>query len=537
GIDLALLVVAADEGVMPQTREHLAILQLLGVRRGVIALTKRDLVDDEWLALVEDEVRSASAQALPGAAIVATSATTGEGIDALRAELARLAGSLVPRDDSDLFRLPIDRAFTIKGTGTVVTGTVWSGRLSRDETVRILPGNKTARVRGVQGHGAQLERALPGSRSAIALAGVDVEDVPRGSTLVCDADWHATQHARADVTLVPDADIELRPRAWLRVHVGTSEVGARIVTRAASGGTFAARIIFDQAVVLRAGDRFVVRTSAPLNTIAGGVITDPYALKRAKLWPVGLGVADRLARLVSEAGGQGVPFASIPVRAGVSPVAARALVAEPAVGAELVAGKLVVSRELLQALDAAAQAAVAEYQRMHPLEGGAPAQVLRTGLAAAPDIADWVIQQGLASGRLKSTSGLIHEPNWSPTLSGSNELLAGRVLSELDSAAIEPPSVQELSGTIGEDVTAILRYLERQGEVVQVEAERYYRVQHLKSLIDRLRAAMAGGVEASPSEIREALGVSRKYLVPLLEYCDRVGYTNRHANGRVWVGT
>src|SRR5581483_5315350 len=228
GIDLALLVVAADEGVMPQTREHLAILELLGGRRGVIALTKVDLVDDEWLALVEEDVRSAAVRALPEAPIIATSAESGRGIEELRSTLAALARSVPTRDDDDLFRLPVDRVFTIKGTGTVVTGTVWSGHIGADESARILPAGTPARVRGIQGHGVRLDRAAPGARTALALAGVEVADVPRGSTVVTDRSWRATTLARADVTLAPGADALLRPRAWFRFHVGTSEVGARI---------------------------------------------------------------------------------------------------------------------------------------------------------------------------------------------------------------------------------------------------------------------------------------------------------------------
>ena len=174
GIDAALLVVAADEGVMPQTREHLAILELLGVSRGVIALTKVDLVDEDWLALVVEDVRAETARALSDAAIVPTSAVTGQGIEELRARLTAVLRSSAARVDDDLFRMPVDRAFTIKGTGTVVTGTVWSGVLERDANVRIMPSGVAARVRGVQAHGSQVERAQPGTRSAIALAGIDV---------------------------------------------------------------------------------------------------------------------------------------------------------------------------------------------------------------------------------------------------------------------------------------------------------------------------------------------------------------------------
>jgi len=288
---------------------------------------------------------------------------------------------------------------------------------------------------------------------------------------------------------------------------------------------------------LRAGDRFVIRSSAPLNTIAGGVIVDPYAPKRARPWPVGLNPAERLARLVDEAGGQGVPMASLAVRAGVPPDGVRALAHDPVVNAELVAGKLLVSRDFLQSMHASLHLAVDEYHRAHSLEPGAPAQSLRSQLNASDEVAEWVLAQALGNGELKSTAGLIHKPDWSPSLSGGDEQLAGEVLRHLDSASSEPPSIDELATKLGKDPTPVLRYLERRGDVVQVERDRYYAADHLRSLISKLRTAMAGGVEASPSEIRDALGVSRKYLVPLLEYCDRVGYTNRHANGRVWVGT
>jgi len=303
GVDIALLVVAADEGIMPQTREHVAILDLLGVHTGVIALTKVDLVDEEWLALVEEEVREATGSTLPDAPIVATSAKTGKGVDVLRAALVDVARRVAPRSDDDLFRLPVDRSFSVKGTGTVVTGTVWSGRLDRDESVRILPTNAVARARGIQTHGRAAQAAVPGARTAVALVGVEPADVPRGSVLVNDAAWRTTTLARADVSVLPGVAASLRPRTRVRFHVGTSEVGARVVARVVTEGRpFAARLAFDEPVVLRGGDRFVLRTTSPLNTIGGGVITDPYPPRRPRVWEPGLTPAARLELMVSEAG-------------------------------------------------------------------------------------------------------------------------------------------------------------------------------------------------------------------------------------------
>jgi selenocysteine-specific elongation factor len=533
GIDLALLVVAADEGVMPQTREHLAILELLGVRRGVIALTKADLVDDEWLALVEEDVRAASAAALPGAPIIPVSPVSGRGIDQLRGALRALVESLPARRDADLFRLPVDRVFTIKGTGTVVTGTVWSGRLDRDASVRILPGDRPARVRGIQTHGAQRDSAGPGARTAIALAGVSVDDVPRGSTIVTDTNWHSTSLIRADVTLVPGIETDIRPRTWFRLHVGTAEVGVRVVARAAAPGTpFGARLVLDEPVVLRAGDRFVLRTSAPLNTIGGGIVTDPYAPRRATIWPAGLSPIERLERIVAESGGQGVDPATLPVRLGFSTGDCQDVV-RSATGVLTLGGRLL---DTARVADLRTRL-VAELDAFHvaaPLEPGMQIQSLRTRLGANPSAIDALIAAAQADGTVASHGATLARAGWSPTLSPAESALVDQILSSLTAAGVEPPTSVELAAQLGAPVDALLRFLERRGDVVQTEEGRYYTVANLGLLVDRLRAVLTTNVAATPAELRDSLGVSRKYLIPFLEYCDRAGYTNRHPTGRVW---
>ncbi|MDB4875978.1 MAG: selB [Gemmatimonadetes bacterium] len=537
GIDLALVVVAADEGVMPQTREHLAILELLGVRRGVVALTKVDLVDDEWLALVEEDVRAAIGRALPGAPIVATSSETGRGLPELRSALTELARATPSRTAADLFRMPIDRAFTIKGTGTVVTGTVWSGQLERDDTARVLPGDRTARVRGVQAHGSQVAAAGPGTRTAVALAGLDVADVARGSTIVTDRNWRATTMARADVTLVPDLDVAVRPRTWFRLHVGTAEVGARIVSRGglAASDPVGVRLMLDAPVLLRAGDRFVLRTSAPLNTIGGGVVTDPYAPKRARPWPGGLSALERLDLLVEESGSHGVDAGTLPVRLGAPPAACEQLVAD-ATDRFVVAAGRIVSRRVFTDLSRQLVELVRRYHAEHGLEPGIPTQLLRNGLHASPEVMDAVFQSSLGAGELVATGGVLSLPDWLPSLSAEEQRATQTIVSILASAQSEPPSVEELWATLGADPSPLLRYLDRNGKVVQVEQNRYYETSQLRLFLDRMRGALSGGVELGPSELRETLGLSRKFLIPLLEYCDRLGYTNRGAIGRVWRG-
>ena len=268
GIDVALLVIAADEGVMPQTEEHLAILELLGVRRGVPVLSKRDLVDDEWLALVRAEV----AERLKTSRVrweppIAVSALTGVGLDELRATLARVADDLTERPAHDLFRLPIDRVFAVAGAGTVVTGSTWSGTVTVGDSVRLLParggdGSREARVRSIEVHGAAAEQAVPGRRTALALVGVDKEELDRGHVAVTGPGWAATTTLDVALELLPGARMPLAARSRIRVHLGTAEVLGRVaqVRSIAPGETGLARLLLEGPLVARGGDRFVVRS-------------------------------------------------------------------------------------------------------------------------------------------------------------------------------------------------------------------------------------------------------------------------------------
>ena len=283
GIDLGLLVVAADEGVMPQTREHSLILSLLQIPQIVVAITKSDLADADWIELVRADLLSLfAASALPAPAIVICSSRSGTGLDELRAALADRLGAARARSNGDLFRMPVDRAFSVKGTGTVVTGTVWSGELASDGAVVILPSGKTTRARRIEQHSKVSPAAVAGSRAAIALAGVDVSEVARGSVLVGEEQWQTTTVFEAIVSVDPEIRASLSPRTRVRLHAGASEVEARLVF--ATAGTdrpVLARISTDSAIVLRGGDRFVLRLPAPVRTIGGGVVVDPYARRRS----------------------------------------------------------------------------------------------------------------------------------------------------------------------------------------------------------------------------------------------------------------
>jgi selenocysteine-specific elongation factor len=315
GIDAALLVVAADEGVMPQTREHLAVLEIIGVRRGVVALTKCDLVDHEWRELAMDDVQSAlRSTSLADAPCVSVSVRTGEGIAELTAALADILRGVPARSLDDLPRLPIDRAFSVRGIGTVVTGTLWSGRLAEGDEVTLYPSGKRARVRGVESHGRPMACVDAGSRAAVALAGATRVDAARGSVLVRGAGWTPALAMRADVSLCAETHA-LSARTNVRLHLGTADVGARVVSdgrRLEPGGSHPVRLALATPIVARAGDRFVLRQASPPATIGGGIVTDPIVRhRRARVFPsAGMEGRERLALIATEAGGRGVTIAA-----------------------------------------------------------------------------------------------------------------------------------------------------------------------------------------------------------------------------------
>ena len=539
GVDLALLVIAADEGVMPQTREHLAILELLGVRAGVVALTKADLVDDEWLALVTSDVAALLARSrLAGAGVVPVSALTGAGLEELRRALARAAAAVPARDATDLFRLPVDRAFTLKGAGTVVTGTVWSGSLPRDAALTLLPAGRAVRVRSLQSHGRPADRVGPGQRVAVGLAGVDLHDVGRGTVLVTGEGWRATTTIRADVSLLDDAPQTLGVRTAVRFHLGTADVGARIV---AEGGALAprvvraARISLDAPIVARAGDRFVLRAGSPVATVGGGLVVDPYAARRARRWPVGRGPVDRVELALAEAGVEGLSIESLPVRAGVAPAAVEALLAslkEPPVRE----GGRAYAYRTVQELGDRIVAGIDEFQRTHPLEPGMPLQLLRSRHGAPADLVDRVLRERAAAGELEVAGSVARSAGWAPSLGGGDAGRVDQILGELKRGWHEPPAAGELVARVGARAPELLRFLERRGEVVQIADGRFYLRAAVDELLDTLRGRMEAGKAYAPAELRDILGSSRKYLIPFLEYCDRIGVTRREGSGRVWSG-
>ena len=337
GMDLVLLVVAADEATMPQTREHFAIVRLLGIERLVVALTRIDLVEEEWLELALDDVRELLADTpYADAPVVPTSAVTGAGLDELRAALAREGAQARARLNADIVRLPVDRVFTVRGTGTVVTGTLWSGSLSLDRRVRLEPGGGLARIRGLQVHGRAVKTARAGERTAVALSGgrVGKETVGRGQVVVGDDPWVATERVTARIELLADTAWRIERGQRVRVHLGTAEVMARVFLldcdEIVAGESAWAQLRLEAPLVARGRDHVVLRSYSPMTTIGGGIVAEPSPPPRTRLRGregerleaiLGPDPDVRRGAVLDLAGWAGVPAAELPVRTGDPPEA------------------------------------------------------------------------------------------------------------------------------------------------------------------------------------------------------------------------
>ncbi|HEX4600173.1 MAG TPA: selenocysteine-specific translation elongation factor, partial [Gemmatimonadales bacterium] len=374
GIDVALLVIAADEGIMPQTEEHLAIVELLGVRRGIPVITKRDVAEPEWLDLVRGEVVARLANSrVRWEAPVATSVVSGDGLDELRAALGRVAADVVERPADDLFRLPIDRVFALAGAGTVVTGSTWSGTVAVGDAVRLLPLGREVRVRSIEVHGEQAPRAVPGRRTALALVGVDKSELERGHVVVTGSGWEATTLLDVAVELLPGARRPIAARTRVRVHLGTAEVLARVlgVRAVAPGERGLARLALERPLVARGGDRFVLRSFSPVTTIGGGVVLDPFPRRRSRLRQRAIAAdqtpAARLATFATEAGLVGLALDGLPVRLGVPPNGVGPLLAQAGVGL-LTLSDRVVAREAVASEATRLGELVHRYHADHPLD-------------------------------------------------------------------------------------------------------------------------------------------------------------------------
>ena len=535
GVDVALLVVAADEGLMPQTEEHLAIIEHLGVPIVLPVITKIDLVEPEWLDLVRGEIdRRLARSPLASEPPIAVSARTGEGIHQLRAWLAGCASRLAIRSSADLFRLPIDRAFSVAGVGTVVTGTTWSGQITVGASVRLLPDGAQGRVRSIEMHGARRDRCEPGTRTAVGIAGIDRGAVRRGMVLVSeDAPWLVSRTIDVEIGLQVSAPRALATRSRVRLHLGTAEVMARVFPcePIEPGDRGLARLSLEEPVVARGEDRFVLRSYSPLTTIGGGRILDPHPPRRRSIWPGGLAHPDPHARFraLLQRRPDGVPVSALPVLLGVAPADGTAVArADPEVR---IVGGLVISSQAIEALQAKAERTIAEFHQGQPSNPGMPLETLRRALRSPEVLVEVVLGDLGRAGRVRIADGVASLSGFRPSVQGGDAEIE-RVVRILEEAHLSPPSLEELARQTGRpDVHAILRLASASRRVEAVTRERYYARSALDQFVLVL-LELGQGQPLAPAALRDRLGISRKFLIPLLEWADSQGITVRVGDKR-----
>jgi selenocysteine-specific elongation factor len=534
GLDVALLVIAADEGVMPQTLEHLAVLEHLRVPAGIPVLTKADLASPEQLARLSEEVAARLARSpVEFEPPVITSVRSGEGIEALRSRIEARTRLALSRPPGDLFRMPVDRAFSIAGVGTVVTGTAWSGSVSVGEGVTLLPAGVSGRVRSIEGHGRALEGSEAGTRTAVGIAGIGREAISRGAVLVAEGDaWVVSTAIDVELTLQPDAPRPLGHRARVRILIGTAEVMARVRPRSAiePGSAGVARLALEAPIVARAGDRFVVRSYSPVATIGGGLVLDIAPPRRAG-WPAGLGHTDPEMRLSAllERRPAGIHSRELPHLLGLPPSVAIA-VARRTAGSRSLGDTWVLESAVAGAATRAADA-VSAHHLAEPASRGVHLETLRRSLGVNDLVAEAAIADLAAAGKVQVADGVVSLPGYAPRLAAGEEGIEALVRL-VEEAGLAPPTLAELSAQTGRsDVAAAARLAAARGVLKAVERDRYYSSGALDRFTSALREAGRAGT-ISPAMLRDRLGVSRKFLIPLLEWADRQGITVRVPEGR-----
>ncbi|HET9581205.1 MAG TPA: selenocysteine-specific translation elongation factor [Gemmatimonadota bacterium] len=549
GIDAVLFTVAADEGFMPQSHEHLLVLEALGVERGVVAVTKADLVTPDWARLVVETVREDLAgSALAGAEIVVVSALRGTGLDRLRSALAAVLSAVGERPVGFPFRMPVDRAFRVAGAGTVVTGTIWSGEVAEGATVAVHPGAGTLRIRSLEVHGRPVARAAAGSRAALALTGPSAGGLRRGAMLIDpDGGWQAVRRLDARLWLAARAPRPLKSGDRVRVHHGTAEVMARVRTYESKpvppGTASMALLILEKPVVPAVGDRLVLRSYSPVATIGGGEV-----LARTPSWTRGHARAERARILASlaEARGPG-RLAAVLWLAGVRGVAERDLPVETGLTREsltaIAAGEEVErhggrwfpqgARQLVMAEIAAE---TARRHQSHPLEPGLPLPAARRAVPDAdPALVESAIETLIGERTLERRGTALAEAGRAAELDPEAERLVAAVLDRYREAGLEAPETGGVAAVLGIEVgrlRAVLRYLEAEGRLVRLASDWWADAGALERARGALTAAIVRHGGADTGICKETLQVSRKYLIPVLEHFDRVGITRREGNRR-----
>ncbi len=550
GIDIVVMVIAADEGVMPQTREHMEICTLLGVKYGLVAVTKIDMVDEEWLELALEDIRDfVKGTFLEEAPVAAVSSTTGKGIPEFIETLDDMAAKIPDRPHSDLFRLPIDRVFTMKGFGTVITGTLISGQVKVGEPIMIYPSGITSKVRGIQVHNQSAEQAAAGMRTAINFQGLEKEAIRRGEVLSKPGNLVASYMVDVSLHYLTSNKKPLKNRTRVRFHTGTSEVlgNAILLDRKEllpDEGTVV-QLRLDTPVALVKDDRFVIRSYSPVYTIGGGKVINPIPLKHKRFKPE---TVDNLKALddqapdaiiavqVAAAGYQGISFSHLKMMTNLPDKQLDKILQTLLSHKTLIQvekeNRLYIHQNGFDKLKKDIQHQLAAYHKANPLRTGMPKEELKTKFSPllTSKLFNLTLNQVIKEKDVAQEENMIRLASHAVSLGGKQADVRDKILKTYLKAGLQPPYFKELVKSLDSDTKRandVLQHLVAEGTIIKVKEDLYFHSQAIKGLKNKLIEYLTAQGEITTPQFKEMTGVSRKYVIPLAEYFDATQVTLR----------
>jgi selenocysteine-specific elongation factor len=557
GIDMVMLVIAADEGIMPQTREHLAICDLLHVKQGLVALTKMDAAEKDWLALVQDEVRDfVKGTFLEKSPIVPVSARTGENIDKLKQELDKLAKEVAPKSPNGILRLPIDRVFTMKGFGTVITGTLLSGTISQDQEVDILPKGITTKIRGIQSHNQAAQRAIAGQRTAVNLQGVEKDQLSRGDTIVTKGFFKTTRNVDCSLFMLKQATRGIKTGTRIRFYNNTQESIGRVTLIGKSelnpGDEGYVQFRLEQPVLIQHGDRFIIRFYSPMETLGGGMVLNPHPRRHRNITMQesvkNLGIlekgslGERLGVVIAGKVLAGMEEAEV-----IGSVAADKTEITAALAA-LVQKKSIVRvdnlyahSDHLAALEKKVLALIAEFHKANSLKPGIDKEEVKgmIKLRLHPKALGMAIDGLLRKKQIEAEGSKLKLPGFKPAVGKDQGLYKDKIVEAIKKGGSQPPVRDELPALFGitdKDAKDLLKLLADEGRVVRINDSLYLDKAVLETIKADLVKFLQEKKEIVVAEFRDIAKTSRKFAVPILEYLDSQKLTQRVGDKRVLRG-
>lgn len=556
GVDMVLLTIAADEGIMPQTREHMDIIELLGVDKGLVVMTKKDLVDEEWLLMVEEEIREyMQGTVLQGAPILAVSALSKEGIPELLAATEAIADKVQEKSATGYARLPIDRAFTIAGFGTVVTGTLWSGRINAGDILELMPGKGQVKVRNLHVHNEKVTTALAGQRVAINLQGVELAEVGRGDLLATPGTLVPSYRIDVRLKLIKSSKRSLTNWNRVRFHLGTDEAMGRVILldreQLNPGDEALAQLVMEKPVVAYKGDRFVIRYYSPVTTIGGGVIIDPNASKQKRFNETvlkGLNLKEEGSlydRILLELENRPEEIKSLDDLVKMTGSTEAAVLAEME-QLEL-DGRVAdlrnhnyISHSGIEQIREGITAWLQKHHRRYPLRNGYPREDLRSrfypGISAR--LFNLIVKHLEEQQMLVSVQNNLALPEHQPRPGPQEQITIDHIMEALEKDFYSPPSLSELKENLkvsDDTINEVIAYLSEKGQVQKISQEMIFSAQALHRGKELLEGYFKGQTELTLATARDLFKTSRKYALPLLEYYDRIRFTRRVKDIRIKI--